>query len=144
MYFTFMSHFRSHYFHVYFALISDFDLFCKMLVLWGFRTLQHMSMLVSRHFACISQEWDLAPLLRGTRTTVSDSPLRFLHPDVELRHIPGRGRGMVAKFCAVPLNLISGPESLNPISRRRGPSKEVWDVLKCIWVLFASNFIGNG
>eukprot|EP00927_Polykrikos_kofoidii_P059637 TRINITY_DN54781_c0_g1_i1.p1 TRINITY_DN54781_c0_g1~~TRINITY_DN54781_c0_g1_i1.p1 ORF type:complete len:437 (+),score=71.74 TRINITY_DN54781_c0_g1_i1:69-1379(+) len=43
-----------------------------------------------------SAEWDLAPLLRGESVVVQPCPTRFLHPSLEVRNIPGRGRGVVA------------------------------------------------
>lgn len=42
------------------------------------------------------EDWDLLPLFKGSRTSPCEGPARFLHPGVEVRLVPGRGRGIVA------------------------------------------------
>jgi hypothetical protein len=42
------------------------------------------------------EEWDLVPLLKGTKTSLSETSSRFLLADVEVCQVPGRGRGVVA------------------------------------------------
>mmetsp|Transcript_15786 Transcript_15786/g.29144 ORF Transcript_15786/g.29144 Transcript_15786/m.29144 type:complete len:412 (-) Transcript_15786:71-1306(-) len=41
-------------------------------------------------------EWEILPLLEGKGDSPTPGPARYLHPGLEVRHVEGRGRGVVA------------------------------------------------